>query len=321
MPAESMVAKPSMKPSVCIIILNWNTVGDTLACLKSLDRTTHSNFKVVVVDNGSSNDSVEILSKIENIKFISNKKNLGFTGGNNIAIRYAVDQRFDYVWLLNSDATVEPECLEKLINSATSSDRIGMVSPVIYHQHSPETIQHCGSRLLDLNSDGVEETIDIPTASRWQEETPANMILWGTAMLISIELIRTIGYLDDKLFAYSEDTDYSIRSCNAGYRNLTVFDARIWHASTDAFRKPHFYYYKTRNVGLMWRKHTGLFGFARICWWNFNRTKQLLTKLQARPELAAACMMGFWDGLRNTGGEFDPTRKVPLGARALFGRI
>lgn len=306
-----------MTPAVCIIILNWNNYHDTLTCLTSLAEMSYKNFKAVVVDNGSINDSLEILSKVSDIHLITNHRNLGFAGGNNVAIQYALAQNYDYVWLLNSDAVVEVDCLEKMVSEAETDARIGLASPVIYHLDRPDVVQHCGTR-LNAGADGVNEASDIVTARQWQDQNPETVILWGTALLIKAALIRKVGSLDDKLFAYSEDTDYSLRSSRAGFRNVTVFGARIWHASTEGLRKPHFYYYTTRNAGLMWRKYTGLQKFLKICWWNFNRTKTSIGKFQGHPNLETASKLGLWDGWVGTGGEYDPSRKLPLAARLLF---
>lgn len=306
-----------MNPSVCIIILNWNNYHDTVSCVESLKQMSYTNYRVVVVDNGSSNASVDILETLNGIVFIKNDKNYGFAGGSNIAIKYALEENFDYVWLLNSDAKVAADCLEKIILAVQHDPKVGLASPVIYHQDRPDEIQHCGTR-LNSESDDVKEAVDIRTAKAWQEVAPENVILWGTALLISAALIRKIGYLDEQLFAYSEDTDYSLRSNKAGYKNVTVFDAKIWHQSTTGLRKAHVYYYKSRNVGLMWRKYAHGSKFLKICWWNFHRTKRQLTLMDQHHELVMACKMGLWDGWVGTGGAFDPHRKLPLFARMLF---
>nr|WP_314622256.1 glycosyltransferase family 2 protein [uncultured Noviherbaspirillum sp.] len=306
-----------MNPTVCIIILNWNNYHDTVSCIQSLRQMSFFDYQVVVVDNGSSNESVEMLESIDNIHFIKNEKNLGFAGGNNVAMKYAIEQNFDYVWLLNSDATVKPDCLERMVLAVQNASEVGLASPVIYHQHRPDEIQHCGTR-LNSAFDGVDEAADIHTAQKWQEADSGNVILWGTALLISTKLIREIGYLDEQLFAYSEDTDYSLRSSKAGFKNVTVFDARIWHQSTDGLRKAHFYYYTVRNVGLMWRKYVSGIKFIKICWWNLNRTAKQLKLMNQHPHLEMACKLGLWDGWVGKGGAFYPRRKLPLIPRVLF---
>lgn len=306
-----------MDPIVCIIILNWNNYHDTVSCIQSLRRMSYTNYRVVVVDNGSSNESVKVLESIDDSYLIKNEKNLGFAGGNNVAMKYAVEQNFDYVWLLNSDATVEPDCLEKMVLAVQNDSKAGLASPVIYHQDRPDEIQHCGTR-LNSTSDGVDEAADIRTAEKWQDADSGNVILWGTALLISTRLIRQIGYLDEKLFAYSEDTDYSLRSSMAGFKNITVFDASIWHQSTTGLRKAHFYYYTARNVGLMWRKYVGGMKFIKICWWNLNRIAKQLSLMKQHPDLEMACKLGLWDGWVGNGGAFIPRQKLPLIPRVLF---
>lgn len=306
-----------MNLTVCIIILNWNNYHDTVSCVQSLRQMSYTNYRVVVVDNGSTNESVGVLESLDNIHLIKNETNLGFAGGNNVAMKYAIEQDFDFVWLLNSDATVEPGCLEKMILAVQEDPKVGLASPVIYHQDRPDEIQHCGTR-LNSTSDGVNEAGDISTAKTWQEADPSNVIVWGTALLISASLIRKIGFLDKQLFAYSEDTDYSLRSSKAGFNNITIFDAKIWHQSTDGLRKAHFYYYTVRNVGLMWRKYASGLKFLKICWWNLNRTKRQLGLMKQHPDLAMACKLGLWDGWVGNGGAFYPRRKLPLIPRVLF---
>jgi GT2 family glycosyltransferase len=303
-------------PNVCIVILNWNNYQDTLECIRSLQTSSYKRFSVVVVDNGSRNESVEILRRIDGIHLICNAANMGFAGGNNIAMRYAEATGFDYVWLLNSDATVDPTCLERLVDAANVSDLVGLVSPVIFHADRPTEYQHISTR-LDNSGMGVEEAKDVAQAKQWQSESPQRITLWGTALLISMKLFRAIGGLDDKLFAYSEDTDYSIRSSRSNFQNVVAFEASIWHGSTTGLRKPHYYFYTTRNVALMWRKHVPLLGFLKICWWNIHRVRRTLRMLVGHPVLVDACKLGWWHGLRGRGGEYNSAQQLSLLGRCV----
>lgn len=109
-------------PKVFIIILNWNGLEDTLECLESVFKLDYPNFEVIVGDNGSTDESVAIIRKTyPQVIMIENKENLGYTGGNNIAMHYAMDHLADYVWLLNKDAVVEKDTLSKLVRSAETS--------------------------------------------------------------------------------------------------------------------------------------------------------------------------------------------------------
>ena len=109
-------------PLIYIIILNWNGLQDTLECLGSILKMDYPNFRVVVVDNNSTDNSVDIIRKAHpQVSLIENKENLGYTGGNNTAMRYAMQHSADYVWLLNNDTTVEADTLSKLVFAAEES--------------------------------------------------------------------------------------------------------------------------------------------------------------------------------------------------------
>lgn len=121
---------------VAIIILNWNGWKDTIECLKSLNNLNYKNYEVIVVDNGSTDNSVEKIKEyIENkpkFKLIANEKNLGFAGGNNIGIRYALNNEFEYILLLNNDTVVDENFLKPMVELLESSDDIGFVGPKTY---------------------------------------------------------------------------------------------------------------------------------------------------------------------------------------------
>lgn len=306
-----------MNPLVYIVILNWNSFDDTLQCLKSLNALTYKNYQVIVVDNGSANQSSVVLADVKGITLIQNQTNLGFAGGNNVAIHHALAHQADYIWLLNSDAVVAPDCLEKMVAVASADASIGLLSPVIYHLDQPGVLQHGGTR-LNPQRHGVQEAADLATAQQWQTSEPGNVILWGTALLVSAPLARQIGGLDEALFAYSEDTDYSLRSTRASFKNVTVFNASIWHASTPGLRKPHYYYYTIRNAGLMWRKYTPMPVFLKLCWWNAQRLRATQRKFAGRADLLHAAKLGLWHGWAGVGGPYNPTATLPLLARLLL---
>src|ERR1700759_4079457 len=164
----------STSPLVHVVVLNWNNSEDTIACIQSLDKQDYANFKVIVVDNGSVDDSCARLSEIPGIDLRRNKTNLGYAGGNNLAMRAAFEAGADYVWVLNNDAVAAPDCLSRLVAAAESDPDVGLASPVIYHRESPERIQHCATR-FDQRTCLFEEAPDIETARAWQDSSPLNM--------------------------------------------------------------------------------------------------------------------------------------------------
>jgi len=199
---------------------------DTLECLESVSKLTYSNFSILVVDNASEDDSVAVIRKsFSDVEIISNNENLGFTGGNNVGIRHALENGADYVWLLNNDTVVDPDCLSKLVYMMNNSS-IGISSPVIYYHDTPEVVQFCGAYLDEKEYDVMMHYEISP------EETIAlqdKCVLWGTAMLIRRTLLEKVGLLNEKYFAYDEDCEFSVRSIKAGYVNRVCSESKIFH--------------------------------------------------------------------------------------------
>jgi len=116
-------------PKVCIIVLNWNGLSDTVECLESLRKLGYSNYGVIVVDNASKGDDVEVLKQRYGgyVYLIKNDRNYGFAEGNNIGIRYALGNlKPDYYFLLNNDTVVAPDVLDELVAVGERDDRIGV---------------------------------------------------------------------------------------------------------------------------------------------------------------------------------------------------
>jgi len=145
-----------MLPKVFIIILNWDNWTDTKDCLKSLENNGYPNYEVVVVDNGST-EKFEISDP--KIKVIYNKENLGFSGGNNVGIKYALDNNADYVLLLNNDTIVNHNFLNKLVEIAEKDNKIGMVGPKIYFPDSKK-IWFAGGQINWLYNKGTMRGFD-----------------------------------------------------------------------------------------------------------------------------------------------------------------
>jgi GT2 family glycosyltransferase len=126
--------------------LNWNGLLDTVQCLESIQRLKYENYEVVVVDNGSGDNSAAYLKKnYPWIVLIENVNNLGYAGGNGVGMRYAVANNADYLWLLNNDTVVHTDSLRNLVSMTEASPAIGLASPIIFYFDQPNRWQFAGS--------------------------------------------------------------------------------------------------------------------------------------------------------------------------------
>lgn len=236
--------------SVAIIILNWNNYPDTLECLESLYCISYPNYRIIIIDNGSTDDSLPVLrSKFPQAHLIEAGNNLGFTGGNNIGMQYALDHQFSYALLLNNDTVVAPDFLERLIEVIQSDARIGVVGPTIYYFEQPDVIWSAGGAIHHQR--GLTWMLNINEKDSGQlGDTPREVdFVSGCALLVKTEVIRSVGGLDERFFAYYEETEWCVRIRRAGYKILHVPSSRIWHKISIEAREasPQVHYYMTRN--------------------------------------------------------------------------
>lgn len=258
-----------MSSSVAIIILNWNNPDDTLACLRSVMALDYpaERLRVIVVDNGSTDDSVaRIRAAYPDVALIETGANLGYAGGNNVGIQYALDHHgCDYVWLLNDDVIVAPDSLPALMSVALADPRAGFLGPMVYTREEPQRILSAGSLLHDgwrPQHRGIGER------DQGQFDTIAEVdYLSGCALLVSHSAIEAVGMLDEDFFAYHEDIEWCYRGKKAGFKVLFVPEAKVWHP--DTLRRdensPVVTYYIARNSLLFVKKHRlGHVKFARM---------------------------------------------------------
>lgn len=179
------------QPSVAIIIVNYNGIEDTIECVKSLNKINYDNYKIFVIENGSSKKPTK--EQIDYLKgqtvYIESAENLGFSGGNNIGIRKAIENEFDYVLLLNNDTTVEPDFLSILIGVATKKDNAGIVSGKIAFYSKPSHLWYGGGHMDEKLGGGAHE--------RWNDLNPEDTgeirevtFITGCLMLIPIEVVK-----------------------------------------------------------------------------------------------------------------------------------
>lgn len=252
-------------PSVAIIIVNWNGYAFTQKCILSLNRLNYTNFKIILVDNASEDGSGEKLAKdFPGVIFIQSKINAGFTGGNNLGLKYAIDRGYDYCMLLNNDTEVESDFLGPLVNFLEENFNYAAAQPKIFFLKNRELIWNAGGKYYSWL--GITRTIGLGKTDS-EDFSKVSKVDWitGCCILVKTKVIEKVGLLDEKFFAYFEDVDWSFRFRSHGYNLAYVPQSKIYHvagASSKAEVKmkggklnPIIHYYDTRNHLYLVRKH------------------------------------------------------------------
>lgn len=236
---------------IVIVVLNWNGKQDTLACLDSLQKIDYPFFEVIVVDNGSLDDSVAaIRSEFPRVLLLEAKKNLGFAGGNNLGIQLALDHGARYVLLLNNDTVVAPDILQAFVDSASQGDILGAK---LYLHDAPDTFDHFGGfwnkerGVFDLVANRFKED-----NKSWEKAEVLDYVC-GCALFIKREVFEAIGFLEEKFFLIWEESDFCFRAKRAGFTSLFCPRAKLWHKVSASFvgGKAHSTYFWWRNR-LLW---------------------------------------------------------------------
>lgn len=306
------------EPKVTIVILNWNGLGDTLECLGSIAGLGYQNFEIVVIDNGSDpREAEKIKVAFPAVAVLRHQNNLGYAAGNNRGIRYALEQGTDYVWLLNNDTAVAPDCLAELVAAAERHKRVGLLSPVIYHYATPFDIQFSGV-LLDRQQ---EVWITLKSLQDTHAASQAGPVfLWGTALLVKRQVVDTIGLLDERYFAYQEDLDYCLRATAAGFQTLVVPEAVLRHKSARSLGgedSPVKEYLFVRNSYLLWSTH--LTGWRRYTYprrylaWVLTRV--VAARQAGKHAVAEHGLDAAWDAFRGRWGSWEVRRQMPSALR------
>lgn len=295
---------------IATVILNWNRKADTLRCLASLRESTYLENDLFVVDNASTDGSVEAVQEsFPEARLIVNPENLGYAEGNNVAMRRALDLGYDAIMLLNNDTVVAPDAIGLMAESLSADPTIGIVSPVMYFLDRPERIWSAGGT-IDWRRGSVDSSHYAATA----DDLPAGDFIVdhvsGCCMLVRADAIRDAGLLDPRFFMYFEETEWCVRISRAGHRILVNPLASIWHdISPDAqLGSPFVAYYMTRNQ-LLFLRATGAprAAWVRTLWGQFRTLASLFLKPSSLARMRGRVPM-VW-GIRDFAlGRFGPAQ-------------
>lgn len=295
---------------VAIVLVNWNGYAYTAKCLDSLRKISYQDFGVIVVDNASTDDSVEQLrAHYPEIVLLENSSNAGFTGGNNLALNHVLNTaKYDYVMLLNNDTEVTEGFLEPLITSLDSSTEIGAVQPKMRYVHDRSLIWNAGGKYnpwLGLPQTVGENQKDV---GQFDEARAVDWIT-GCCILMRVETLRSLGLLEEQYFAYFEDVDWSFRLKAMGKKLLYEPKSLIYHEAgvsgkrkekgKEGYLSPFVIQLNVRNHLYFYRKHVkGLYKISA----GFYQAGKVLAYalyflLRGRKEKLKAVLKGLQEGL------------------------
>ncbi len=258
-----------MVSKAVIIILNWNGLTVSVPCIQSVKQTRYTNFDILLVDNGSTDGSYDVLKEtFPDIRFLHNPENLGFAEGNNRGIKLAFnDLAADYVVLLNNDTIVDSGWLQSLVDVAVTHPEVGAVGSKIYYYDKPETIWCTGGsfggwrgvpdqlRHNEVDVRHIEEPYQVDYAS-------------GCSILITRKAFEGVGYLDADYFLYFEETDWCARARREGYKIMIAPQSYVWHKvgfSSGTVDSPlHTYYMARNNYAFIFKNTFGMIRYLRL---------------------------------------------------------
>jgi GT2 family glycosyltransferase len=225
---------------VCVVILNWFNHEDTATCVRSVLKSDYSNFSITVVDNGSTNDSAEILTKeFPSIRIIASKENLGYAGGNKLAVDAALKEGAELIWVLNNDTTVRPDALRHLVYSFNQFGE-AVYSNTTLMSENPDIIHYAGSYDSKEKSDPSNPYDRMKgrlLSELWNELQDKEARIYGHSLLIPASIIRKFGFMDTAYFMFCEEEDYFKRLRQYKVVTRYVRDAIIIHESSGSFKK------------------------------------------------------------------------------------
>ena len=257
------------KELVAIIVLNYNKENDILDCLQSIFQIDYEEFSVIVVDNGSNDNSVQrIKTEYPSVHLIESKTNLGVAGGRNLGIKYADSNlKYKFLLFLDDDIIIDKQALSEMISSFDIDRNIGIVAPKCYLANFPGAIGYAGGMFVNLYT-GRIANIGNGKNDEGQFNESKFIQSCGGLSLISRELINKVGTFDERFNPYGwEDVDLSLRARKNGFKIFYNYKAIIYHKGGKIGRGKAVDIYefsKSKNYFYLIKKHASILQFISV---------------------------------------------------------
>jgi GT2 family glycosyltransferase len=238
-----------MEKPIAVVICNWNKKHDLLRCIQSVLESDFQDFDIVVVDNASTDDSVDVIKEVysSEVTLLSNCENLGGAGGFNAGINWALNRGYKYVHLLDNDVIVDKQAIRESFQFMENNGDVGAVGSKLYSYYEPYRLQELGAEIDwenfyitplykgDLDSSKIPLIVEC-------DYVPA------CSVMIRVKVIEKIGLMDEDCFIYWDDIEWFYRMKQAGYRVVSYSKSKVWHKMGAANKTNTFStYYFWRN--------------------------------------------------------------------------
>lgn len=289
--------------SLYIIIVNWNSKDDTILCVNSLIKAGASPDNIVVVDNASSDGTVDALRHQygSQIHLIIIDKNLGYGGGLNEGINFVFKYNASWLLLLNNDVVVDSHFFDELINVSNEEPNIKIISPIIYEYAHPKRIWFVGDKIIPFTLLTRSLYRGIMDQGKLNNLIPVDFIS-GCAMMIHRSVFDAIGLFSTSFFMYGEEVDFLQRARMAGFHSVTATRAKMWHKISASNRdKPGTQYLKIYNQILFYKIYSSFWQLPLMFILTFIRSIFLICRyiVEQKYELIIPSIKGWIKGWIN----------------------
>lgn len=244
-------------PIITSIVLSYNSKQLSLQCLATLKNQDYAAHKIIVVDNASTDGSVTAIEEnFPDIEIIASEKNLGYAAGNNLGIQTALKNDSEYLFLVNNDTTLPPNCISELVNTFQKRPLAGIVGPMVYTFDPGLIISSAGGKVEWEKANSINQGAG--ETDTGQHSSRSVDFINGCGLMISRTAIEKVGLLDEKYFMYWEETDWCVRVKHSGLEVFFTTDANMRHKAPihSESLSPTTIYYMGRNRLRFFGLHT-----------------------------------------------------------------